>query len=77
VLTTLTNGMTAQAIERQKEEQRPLWRISSTLFSHVASDNTLQPLGKFAETEGAMDKYPPILTGKQVEDELKFISLST
>ncbi len=29
---------TARAIERAKAEARPLWRVSSTLFGHVASD---------------------------------------
>ena len=62
-------------MERQKQKGRPLWRISSTLFSHIASDQTLKPLYQFEKAPEA-HKYPDILTGKQVADELKFISLS-
>ncbi|KAI9095775.1 hypothetical protein DFS34DRAFT_162159 [Phlyctochytrium arcticum] len=65
---------TLKAMERQKLANRPLWRISSTLFFHVASDNTLKPLAHFA-TEEAKAQYPDILTGKQVQAELGFISL--
>lgn len=63
-----------QAVERQRAANRPIWRISSTLFYHIASDNILTPLGKFA-TEEAKKAYPEILTGKQVQAELGFISL--
>ncbi|KAI8592548.1 hypothetical protein BDZ88DRAFT_406897 [Geranomyces variabilis] len=65
---------TLKAIERQQARQRPLWRISSTLFFHMASDTLLQPLGSFATPE-ALAAYPPILAGKQVQRELGFISL--
>ncbi|KAJ3176822.1 hypothetical protein HK101_010368 [Irineochytrium annulatum] len=66
---------TLQAIERQREKGRPLWRISSTLFYHIASDNELRPLGRFATAE-ALKKYPAMLTGTQVQAELGFIKLS-
>ncbi|KAJ3300647.1 hypothetical protein HK104_008581 [Borealophlyctis nickersoniae] len=65
---------TLEAMERQKARNRPLWRISSTLFFHIASDNVLTPLSDFA-TEESRKKYPEILTGKQVQKELGFISL--
>jgi len=66
---------TIQAVEKAKKDGKSLWRVSSTLFSHIASDNELKPLGQFA-TKEALVKYPPILTGKQVELELEQIKLS-
>jgi len=39
---------TAQAVEAAKLAGRCTWRISSTLFAHVASDRVLKPLGHFA-----------------------------
>ncbi|KAI9357336.1 hypothetical protein DFJ73DRAFT_789431 [Zopfochytrium polystomum] len=65
---------TLDALERQKENQRPPWRISSTLFYHIASDQTLQPLDPFV-TEESTKKYPPIKTGTQVQIELGFLNL--
>ncbi|KAI8846952.1 hypothetical protein BC829DRAFT_397513 [Chytridium lagenaria] len=66
---------TLKAIEAQKAKNRPLWRISSTLFFHIASDNELKPLERFA-TEENVKKYPPLMTGTQVQVELGFINLS-
>ena len=63
-------------MQRQKERNRPLWRISSTLFSHIASDQVLTPLAHFADLKTASD-YPDMLAGVQVEEELKFISLKS
>jgi hypothetical protein len=51
-----------------------LWRISSTLFSHIASDNILTPVAHFATAE-TQAKYPATAAGQQVEDELKKIKL--
>lgn len=65
-----------QDMDRQRQQGRPLWRISSTLFSHIASDQVLQPLGKF-KASPFVANYPQIQAGKQVEEELKFISLSS
>jgi len=44
------------------------------LFSHIASDAILKPLGHFAETPNA-DSYPPICAGDYVEQELSVINL--
>jgi len=55
---------TIEAIEAAKKSEKSLWRISSTCFTHFASDRTLQPLGKFAGVAGAADKYPPIKVGQ-------------
>ena len=65
---------TLKAVERAKQGNRPLWRISSTLFFHIASDCVLKPLGQF-ETKETMAKYPPIKTGHQVQRELESINL--
>jgi hypothetical protein len=44
------------------------------LFSHIASDAILKPLGHFAETPNA-NSYPPICAGDYVEQELSVINL--
>ena len=69
----VTEG-TMAAIEKQKAAGRPLWRVSSTLFSHVASDSVLQPIeGKFEKND---DKYPPQPAGKFVDSVLNKINLA-
>ena len=65
---------TLAAIERAQEAGKSLWRISSTLFGHLASDVVLQPVEKFASEEAAA-KYPPIDVGAQVNAELAVIKL--
>ncbi len=54
---------------------RSLWRISSTLFSHIASDRLLEPIGRFGADEAARAKYPPVFAGEQVSAELLLIKL--
>jgi hypothetical protein len=66
---------TLKTIEKRREEGRSLWRISSTLFSHIASDVILQPLAHFADAPGAAAEYPPKPAGVQVADELAAINL--
>jgi len=39
---------TKLAMEKAKAEGKILWRISSTLFSHIRKDVTLEPIGPFA-----------------------------
>ncbi|TVU28256.1 hypothetical protein EJB05_19767 [Eragrostis curvula] len=65
---------TLDAIALAKEQNRSLWRVSSTLFAHIASDALLKPLGHFAETPTA-HSYPPICAGDYVEQELSVINL--
>lgn len=65
---------TVSAIEKTKTEGKSLWRVSSTLFSHIASDNTLEPLDKF-RTKESLEKYPPTKAGTQVQQELAAIKL--
>ncbi|GMF54865.1 unnamed protein product [Phytophthora fragariaefolia] len=67
---------TIETIAERKNAGKSLWRVSSTLFSHTASDKTLEPLGHFATPE-ALAKYPPILAGNQVLAELAQIELGT
>jgi len=65
---------TIAAFERAQQEKRSLWRVSSTLFSHVASDKILEPVGKFSNKK-TLEQYPSILAGDQVSDELAKIKL--
>lgn len=66
---------TLAAVEKRKAVGRPLWRVSSTLFSHIASDVVLEPVGQFG-TDEAKALYPATPAGIQVEDELKAIKLA-
>ena len=65
---------TAKATDAARKAGRPLWRVSSTMFAHAASDQTLMPLGRFAQSPGA-GQYPPVLAGLQVQEELDYICL--
>lgn len=51
------------------------WRVSSTVFGHVASDAVLEPLGAFVQREGAVERYPPVAAGAFVSRELEAIRL--
>ena len=66
---------TAVAARKAKASGRSLWRVSSTCFAHIASDEVLEPLGRFATSDAAAD-FPPTLTGDQVKAELIAISLA-
>ena len=70
----LHTQQTLAAAEAAQRAGRSLWRVSSTLFAHVASDQILRPLGGFAESEAA-DAYPPTPAGAYVESELSVIKL--
>ncbi len=65
---------TLAAAERARAAGCPLWRVSSTVFAHVASDEVLTPLGAFAGGAGAA-AYPPTPAGLQVQRELEAIQL--
>ncbi|GER51786.1 2-oxoglutarate (2OG) and Fe(II)-dependent oxygenase superfamily protein [Striga asiatica] len=65
---------TIEAIRLASEQNRSLWRVSSTLFAHVATDEVLRPLGHFADSPLAF-KYPPICEGQFIEQELAIINL--
>lgn len=70
----VVTGRTIDVIKLASEQNRSLWRVSSTLFAHIASDAVLKPLGHFAESPLA-SKYPPICVGEFVEEELAVINL--
>ncbi|KAM0941486.1 putative isopenicillin N synthase [Dioscorea sansibarensis] len=70
----VVNNCTLDAIEQARQQNRSLWRVSSTLFAHIASDATLKPLGHFAESPLAVN-YPSMLAGEFVEQELLVINL--
>lgn len=65
----------------KKNNQRiqPLWRISSTLFSHINSKVILQPINNEdcndTNISFSNNEYPPIQTQDQVVAELKAIGL--
>jgi isopenicillin N synthase-like dioxygenase len=70
----VVNQATVDAVAKAKKEGKSIWRVSSTLFSHIASDQTLQPLGKF-ETKESLQQFPPVKAGTQVQNELSMIKL--
>ncbi|MQM21260.1 hypothetical protein Taro_054297 [Colocasia esculenta] len=70
----VVSDRTISSIEVAQQEGRSLWRVSSTLFAHIASDALLRPLDHFTESPSAC-KYPPICTGEYVEKELSAINL--
>jgi isopenicillin N synthase-like dioxygenase len=70
----IVNDATVKVIERKKEAGESLWRVSSTLFSQIQSDQILHPLAPFDSAE-AKQNFPPIKTGDQVQSELKAIEL--
>lgn len=67
---------TATAARDALSSGRPSWRVSSTLFAHVSSDESLAPLPEFARIN-AGNTYPDIKAGDQVSNELKAIQLSS
>ena len=73
-LQVVCTDATRAAVERARAQGRPLWRVSSTVFAHVASDEVLAPLGAFADRPAA-GAYPPTPAGLQVQRELEAIQL--
>jgi len=71
----VVSEQTVEKIEEASKTGRSLWRVSSTLFSCIASDQILQPLGCF-ETSETIKKYPPILAGTHLLAELAAINLN-
>lgn len=68
------NKATTDVIKAKEENGESLWRVSSTLFGHIQSDQMLEPLAPF-DTAAAKKAYPRVYTGQQVSDTLKLISL--
>ncbi|DBB09053.1 TPA: hypothetical protein ACH3X3_007676 [Trebouxia sp. C0006] len=65
---------TLLALNKAKAEGSSTWRVSSTVFGHIASDQVLTPLGHFA-TAQATQEYPAVDAGKFVQQELEAIKL--
>lgn len=61
--------------QEAKQAEKSTWRVSSTCFAHVASDNLLQPLPPFNK-KNLTDPPVSIKAGDQVRAELEAISLS-
>lgn len=57
--------LTENVINTKKQSGGSLWRVSSTLFGHIQSDQVLEPLPPF-NTPDACSKYPPVFTGNMV-----------
>ena len=74
VLQVICTEGTQAAVRTARAEQRSTWRISSTVFGHVQSDQILRPLGHFAQAPAAAS-YPPIAAGTFVQHELEAINL--
>ncbi|KAI1827523.1 hypothetical protein F4861DRAFT_536090 [Xylaria intraflava] len=87
----VVNDATLATIAKRTAEfpQRPLIRISSTFFWHLASDFNLTPIPSLVEKaravraeqfnlgrdEGEQLVYKPMKVGEQVQEELKHIAL--
>lgn len=65
---------TIATLERADASGACTWRVSSTLFGHVASDARLSPLPGF-KTKNSTELYPEILAGEFVAEALKRINL--
>ena len=70
----VVSEQTVQAINEASKSGQSLWRVSSTMFTQIASDHILQPLEPFADPE-TMKKYPPIQAGAQVLAELAALNI--
>ena len=68
-----TEATVAAAERAAQSGQRPLWRVSSTVFSHLRPDVTMSPL--VGKTDAAHE-YPPILVAEYVRRELESIRLA-
>ena len=68
---------TLAAIAKAKQEGRPLWRVSSTLFSHINTECYLEPLLLDHSLTGSINKYPKLKQGDYMNIELQKINLKT
>lgn len=58
----VVNAATVEQIKLRRASGKSLWRVSSTCFGHIRSDEILEPLSPFKEDEN----FPPKYTGDQV-----------
>jgi hypothetical protein len=81
VMYTDATKNTLDAVKKEAEEsgdERILWRVSSTLFSHMRYDVDLSPLEELKHLyneEEAKKKYPVMTAHEKVIQELKAINL--
>lgn len=63
--------------DEARSQNRPLWRVSSTLFSHLRHDVMLRPLPELSSyyPEEVTHLYQPISASDHVMNELKAINL--
>lgn len=66
---------TCAAASDARERNACMWRVSSTLFGHVRSDTSLDPLGQLGERQGAQN-YRGLRAGEQIAKELHAIGLA-
>jgi isopenicillin N synthase-like dioxygenase len=66
---------TLEAVEEARRAGRPLWRVSSTFFAHIASDEPLDPIRGIA-APGVEKDFPPKLAGELVREELELLRLA-
>lgn len=74
------NEQTEEAVIRARQDGRPLWRVSSTLFAHLRYDVLIEAMEELREKmeiplEEARKKYPAMTAGEVVVEELKQIML--
>lgn len=69
----VTEEVCQRAILDQQDGPTP-WRVSSTLFGHITSDEVLEVLHPFI-TDGAVERYPRMDAGEQVLREIRAIEL--
>jgi isopenicillin N synthase-like dioxygenase len=55
----IVTDATVKKIQERQQAGKSLWRVSSTLFGTINSDQILQPLAQFATPE-SLAQYPPI-----------------
>ena len=70
----ICSDATLAAAKKALQAGRSTWRVSSTVFAHIASDQTLRPLACF-DSPAACQQYPEVLAGHQVEQELSALNL--
>jgi isopenicillin N synthase-like dioxygenase len=66
---------TIQAINEASKTGRSLWRVSSTMFTTIASDHILQPLEPFVNSE-TVKRYPPIKAGIYILAEVEALNIN-
>ena len=83
IYTEKTREAAKKKIEENEEGKEPkniLWRISSTLFSHIRYDVDLSPIQEishlFNQENIAKGKYPKMTAHEKLMEELKAINLA-